>query len=177
MNENSPYSNSITLVTTQQASGSSTPFEGLPLEKQDLEKANDTKSPSVTVTEVEKAIDTKSPSVTVKDVEKATDTKAPSVNVADVEKAIDTKSPSVLIVEDVTTRMSSSSIALDGPTSSAAAPVDRDTTLTNRFSGVHVRDRLTPGNPESKVYVVGLGNDDADMNPRTWGLSLRIWAT
>lgn len=131
MNENSTYNASTTWVTTQQDTGSSTPFENQSPEKKDLEKANDARPPSVTV---------------------ATDAVA--------------QTPS-----------RSSSVAPNGPISSTGAPVDRTTTLTNRFSGVHVRDPLTPGNPESRVYVVGLGNDDADMNPRTWGVSLRIWAT
>lgn len=131
VNENNNYNTSTTLFTTQPQTGSSTPFEGQPLEKQDLEKANDTRPPSV-------------------------------IDGADVATCVPTRT---------------SSIAPDEPILSTGAPVDRNHTLVNRFSGVHVRDPLTPGNPESRVYVVGLGNDDADMTPRSWGLSLRIWAT
>lgn len=126
VNENNTSSTSTTLFTTQQ-NGSATPFEGQPLEKQDLEKADDIRPPL--------AID--------------------GVDAA-------TRPPPTLSVPN-------------GAASSTGAPVN--TMLVNRFSGVHVRDPLTPGNPDSRVYVVGLGNDDADLNPRTWGLSLRIWAT
>lgn len=97
----------------------------------------------------------------------------------DLEKANDVGRPSVIVraIAATQTPSRSSSVAPNGPLSSTGAPVDRTTTLTNRFSGVHVRDSLTPGNPESRVYVVGLGNDDANMNPRTWGVWLRVWAT
>ena len=134
VNEDNTYTGSTTLCTTQQGTGSSTPFEGQPLEKekQDLEKANDTTRP---------------PSI---------------IDGADAA----TCSPS-----------RSSSIAPVGSISSTGFPLDRTTTLADRFSGVHVRDPLTPGKLESRVYVVGLGNDDGDMNPRTWGLSLRVWMT
>lgn len=131
MNENNTYDSPTTLVTTQQGTGSSTPFEGQQLEKQDLEKANETRPPSV-------------------------------IDGADAATRTPTRS---------------SGVALDGLVPSTGAPVAPNTALVNRFSGVHVRDPLTPGNPDSRVYVVGLGNDDADMNPRTWRLSLRIWAT
>lgn len=134
VNEDNTNNGSITLCTTQQEAGSSTPFEGQPLEKenQDLEKANDTTRP---------------PSIT---------------DGADAA----TCSPS-----------RSSSIAPAGPISSTGVPLDRTTTLADRFGGVHVRDTSTPGNLESRVYVVGLGNNDGDLNPRTWSLSLRIWMT
>lgn len=131
MNEDNTYDNSTTLVITQQGNGSSTPFEGQQLEKQDLEKANETRPPSV-------------------------------IDGADAATRTPTRS---------------SDVALDGPIPSTGALVAPNTALVNRFSGVHVRDPLTPGKPDSRVYVVGLGNDDAEMNPRTWRLSLRIWAT
>lgn len=133
VNKDNTYNGSTTLCTTQQDTGSSTPFEGQPLEKQDLEKANDTT----------------------------------------------TRPPSIIDGADAATRSPSrsSSIAPVGPISSTGVPLDQTTTLADRFSGVHVRDPLTAGNLESRVYVVGLGNDDGDMNPRTWGLSLRIWMT
>ncbi|MCJ1470349.1 hypothetical protein MMC07_008994 [Pseudocyphellaria aurata] len=123
----SENNNSTTLFTTQQ-DGLATPFEGQPLEKQDLEKADDTRPP-------------------------------PAIDVADAT----TPTPPTL------------SVAPNGPTSSTGASVN--TKLVNNFSGVHVRDPLTPGNPDSTVYVVGLGHDDADITPPTWGLALKIWAT
>ena len=129
VNKDSNDDNLTTLGTTHQGAGTSTPYEGLPLEKQDLEKADDTKSPSI------------------------------------VDGAV------------VPARPPPWNLPPNGPISSTGATINQNTALAHRFSGVHVRDPLTPGTPESRVYVVGLGNDDTDMNPRNWALWLRIWAT
>lgn len=64
-----------------------------------------------------------------------------------------------------------------GPPRSTASALNSAITLAKSFGGVDLRQHLIPGKEESTIYIVGLAEDEYDLNPRKWNLSLKIWAT
>lgn len=101
------------------------------------------------------------------------------VSPLELQNAINASAPSTIsgtdAREDISTQ--ASTIGLDS-LNSTADTFDSATTLPQSFTGITVRkNNLKSASKDSEVYVVELGDDDNDINPQTWGLAFKIWAT
>lgn len=101
------------------------------------------------------------------------------LNPLDLQNAVKASAPSTISGTDASEGISTqaSIIGLDSLNPTAYA-LDSATTLPQSFSGINVQKKdLKSASKDSVVYIVELGDDDNDINPKRWGRAFKIWAT